>query len=129
MGATSKQDVRAAFRKAVFARDRHRCLVCGRQWSAADADPVLQRINAHHIIDRREFPNGGYVVENGVTVCEGACHLACEEFHISGGARSTPGLSPSELYAKIGSSLALATQADAALKANATIKEPTRSQR
>lgn len=113
----SKADVRAAFRRAVFGRDRYRCVVCGRQWSEADADPSLGRINAHHITDRREFPNGGYVPENGVTVCdgEGSCHWRCEAFHRTEGEAPEEGLSPSDLYAKIGSTYVAALNADARL--------------
>lgn len=110
-----KKDVRAAFRDAVFRRDRHTCVVCGRRWTPADADPSLGRIDAHHIVDRHEFPNGGYVAENGVTVCaEGAssCHMRCEAYHISGGKSHEPGLHPEDLYRKIGSSLDAAIAAD-----------------
>lgn len=121
--------VRAAFRKAVFTRDRYRCLVCGRQWSEADEAPELGRINAHHITDRHEFPNGGYVPENGVTVCEGACHMACEEFHRSGGTRSAEGLSPSDLYGKVGSTFTQALAADAANATNTSTAKSKRSPR
>lgn len=113
-----KRDVRTAFREAVFARDRHRCVVCGKQWTPADADPALKRVNAHHILDRHEFPNGGYVAENGVTVCDGgpgSCHMRCEAFHSSGGRSVEPELHPEALYRKIGSSLEQAIAADEAL--------------
>ncbi len=103
-----KKDVRAAFRNAVFTRDRYTCQVCGKVWTPADADPSLGRINAHHVTDRRVFDNGGYVMENGITVCDGgaeSCHMKCEQFHISNGATWAPGLHPDELYLKIGSSL------------------------
>lgn len=114
---STKNDVRSAFRRAVFTRDRYRCVVCARQWSEADADPSLGRINAHHITDRREFPNGGYVAENGVTVCDGqdSCHWRCEAYHRTGGTAPEPGLAPSDLYAKIGSDITRALAADAAL--------------
>lgn len=112
-----KKDVRAAFRAAVFTRDRYTCVVCGRRWTPADADPSLGRINAHHVTDRHEFPNGGYVAANGVTVCDGgadSCHMKCEQFHISGGTSCVVGLHPNDLYRKIGSSLDAALEADAA---------------
>lgn len=57
---------RAEFRSAVFARDGHKCVVCG----APGQD-------AHHIMERRLFPDGGYELDNGVTVC-GPCHLKAE---------------------------------------------------
>ena len=117
MAKAKKKDVRAAFRDAVFARDRHTCVVCGKKWSAADAGPSLGRINAHHVYDRHLFDHGGYVAANGVTVCDGgpgSCHMRCEAYHISGGASWEPGLHPDDLYAKIGSSLEEAITADAA---------------
>lgn len=115
-----KQDVRADFRKAVFTRDRHTCQVCGRRWTAADAEPSLGRMNAHHVTDRAEMPNGGYVAENGITVCDGpfgqdSCHMKCEKFHITGGKEWVPGLHPNDLYKKIGSSREKAEAASAKL--------------
>lgn len=114
MAKEGKKAVRQAFRDAVFARDRFTCVVCGRKWTPADANPDLKRVNAHHITDRSEMPNGGYVAENGVTVCDvGAfvgrehesCHMRCEKFHISEGREWEPGLHPDDLYQRIGSSL------------------------
>lgn len=57
---------RDAFREGVFARDNHKCVVCG---AAA--------VDAHHVLERRLFPDGGYYLNNGVSVCE-EHHLACE---------------------------------------------------
>ena len=54
------------FREAVFARDGYKCVFCG-----APAK------DAHHILERRLWPDGGYYVENGASVCE-VHHLACE---------------------------------------------------
>lgn len=39
-------------------------------------------VDAHHIMERRLFPNGGYYVENGATVCS-KCHLLAESTEIS----------------------------------------------
>ena len=101
-----KKQVRAAFRTAVFERDNYTCQVCEKKWTAADADPSLGRLNAHHITDRSLMPNGGYVKENGVTVCDGgsdSCHMRCEKYHISEGEIWDIGLAPWDLYIKIGS--------------------------
>lgn len=57
---------RDEFRARVFARDGHLCVNCGA--TAQDA---------HHIMERRLFPDGGYYLSNGASVC-GACHLAAE---------------------------------------------------
>ena len=62
---------RDAFRAAVFARDKRRCVVCGTP--AADA---------HHLVERRLWIDGGYYLSNGVSVC-GPCHLKAESTEIS----------------------------------------------
>lgn len=58
---------RDEFREAVFQRDRHRCVVCGQA-----------AVDAHHIMERRLFPNGGYFLENGASLCSD-CHIAAEQ--------------------------------------------------
>lgn len=62
---------RDEFRKAVFERDDHKCVACG-----APAK------DAHHIIERRLFGNGGYFLDNGASVCE-PCHLKAESTVLS----------------------------------------------
>jgi 5-methylcytosine-specific restriction endonuclease McrA len=42
---------RDRFRESVLARDNHACVVCKRKGIPLDA---------HHIIERRLFPDGGY---------------------------------------------------------------------
>jgi len=68
---TPKPLSRDAFRAGVFARDGGRCVFCG--------EPA---VDAHHIIERRLFPDGGYYLDNGVSVCR-EHHLACERTEIS----------------------------------------------
>lgn len=58
-------------------------------------------LDAHHITNRNEMPKGGYVAENGISVCDD-CHLKAEQFWSTGIA--VEGFSPEELYTKIGSS-------------------------
>lgn len=62
---------RDEFRESVFARDKHVCVVCG-----------LPGQDAHHILERRLFSDGGYYLDNGATVC-GEHHLACERTTLS----------------------------------------------
>lgn len=62
---------RDIFRESVFERDGYSCVVCG-----APAQ------DAHHIIERRLFPDGGYYLNNGASVC-GQHHLECEMTTIS----------------------------------------------
>jgi len=62
---------RDGFREAVFARDEGKCVCCGAP--AADA---------HHIMDRKLFPDGGYYLDNGASVCADH-HMLCETTEIS----------------------------------------------
>ena len=62
---------RDKFRESVFKRDGYKCIFCKN--SAVDA---------HHIIERRLWPDGGYYEDNGVSVCE-EHHLQCEKTTIS----------------------------------------------
>lgn len=105
-----KKQVRNAFRDAVFARDEYKCVKCGyngdqkrsADWRAKYRPNVL---DAHHITDRHEMPGGGYVLENGISLCD-ECHMKAEMFHATG--QSFPGYSPEDLYRAIGSSKELA---------------------
>lgn len=62
---------RDQFREGVFERDNDRCVLC--QTPAKDA---------HHIIERRLWPDGGYYLNNGASVCE-PCHIKCEQTVVS----------------------------------------------
>ncbi len=67
MGAhEDKLLTRDEFRTGVFSRDGHKCVVCG--------EPA---VDAHHIIERRLFGDGGYYLDNGASVCA-EHHLAAE---------------------------------------------------
>lgn len=72
-----------------------KCRVCRKPQT------TLSPLDAHHITDRNEMPNGGYVKENGISLCP-ICHIRAENFHRTGTA--LPGYSPDELYKLIGSS-------------------------
>jgi hypothetical protein len=61
------------FREAVFARDGHRCVVCG-----------VPAVDAHHLIERRLWPDGGYLLDNGASLCA-VHHLAAEATTLSVG--------------------------------------------
>lgn len=96
--STQKKQVRTNFRTAVFERDGYSCRACGFESAPERADGEL---DAHHITNRNEMPNGGYVVENGISLCVD-CHKMAESHH-----RGDPvpaGFSPDELYELIGSS-------------------------
>lgn len=59
---------RNQFRQTVFDRDNHTCIV---PWCESDAE------DAHHIVERSLWENGGYVPNNGASVCE-THHRAAE---------------------------------------------------
>lgn len=58
---------RDAWREAVFSRDKDLCVICGQA-----------AVDAHHIVERKLWPDGGYYLANGVSVCS-ACHLKAEQ--------------------------------------------------
>lgn len=97
--SSKKKQVRKDFRDSVFRRDRYRCKLCGLQSSAEKAE---EELDAHHITNRNEFPNGGYVKENGISLCKADCHRKAEEEEVSA----------DELYRMVGSSHELAMRAD-----------------
>lgn len=69
---------RDAFREGVFARDNFKCVFCGKTAEQTPED----KLDAHHILERRLWPDGGYYLDNGATVCE-EHHLQCEQTLIS----------------------------------------------
>lgn len=113
----SKKETRKNFKNDVYKRDRFTCRHCGLKYTPEEAELYL---DAHHITDRNEMPNGGYVKENGISLCkyeqptpgqelrkdseENSCHMKAEKFHISEGKEWVPGMHPDELYKLICSS-------------------------
>lgn len=66
----SKKDIllsRDDFRNSVFTRDKNCCVICNER--AKDA---------HHIIERRLFTDGGYYLANGASLCS-KHHIMAEE--------------------------------------------------
>lgn len=106
-----KQQIREAFRESVFKRDGYKCRKCGKSQKEV-------KLDAHHITNREAMPNGGYVVENGISLCdcEGGCHMKAEKFYISEGATWEDGFHPRDLYSLVGSSHFKAYQASERLK-------------
>lgn len=66
-----KLHTRDEFREGVFSRDNHACVICG--------EPAK---DAHHIIERRLWDNGGYFLDNGASLCE-KHHIQAEETTLS----------------------------------------------
>lgn len=77
---------REQFREGVLRRDQGKCVQCGRS---------VGQIDAHHLIDRKLWDDGGYHLDNGVALCaepNGGCHfqaeltvLTCEELRRAAG--------------------------------------------
>lgn len=91
-----KQLIRLRFRLGVFERDKFTCKTC-------DTPGTEETLDAHHITDRNEMPNGGYILENGITLCED-CHKKAEVFHSSRKTEWEEGYHPDDLYKLIDSS-------------------------
>jgi 5-methylcytosine-specific restriction endonuclease McrA len=104
MGA-NKKIIRKLFRDACYKRDGFRCAVCNMKSSLENAEKEL---DAHHITDRNLLPNGGYVKENGISLCP-ECHQKAEVFHSTG--KAVEGYSVEDLYKKINSSYEKAVEA------------------
>jgi hypothetical protein len=62
---------RSKFGEAVFDRDQRKCVICGEAG-----------VDAHHILERRLFEDGGYYLDNGATLCA-LHHLAAEDTSLS----------------------------------------------
>lgn len=62
---------RKEFREAVFKRDRYKCVVCGKV-----------AVDAHHILERRLWSDGGYYLDNGASLCA-RCHWWAETTRVS----------------------------------------------
>jgi 5-methylcytosine-specific restriction endonuclease McrA len=106
----AKKKIRQHFRDICFARDKYACVTCGMQSSP---DKAVQELDCHHITDRSLMPHGGFVPENGISLCA-SCHLKAEEYHSTGVAH--PGYAPADLYTKINSSHEKALEASQRLK-------------
>jgi 5-methylcytosine-specific restriction endonuclease McrA len=91
---SNKKLVRKNFRDSVFKRDNYKCVTCGCK---------SDNMDAHHITNRNFMPNGGYVKENGVSLCP-ECHLKAEKYQDE----PLVGFSAEELYRAIKSNYELA---------------------
>lgn len=61
---------RSQFREAVFARDNYLCVLC-----------KFPAVDAHHILERRLWSDGGYYIDNGASLCE-SHHIQAESTEI-----------------------------------------------
>ena len=82
------------------------CRTCGESGNDVEYDP-------HHITNRKEIPNGGYVKENGIQLCH-TCHIKAEDTYFNRDHHL--GFTPAELYLRIDSSYELAYSKSSKLK-------------
>jgi hypothetical protein len=93
---------RDEFRTSVYERDKHTCINC---------KVKNVKLDAHHILDRKLFDDGGYYLDNGVSLCE-PCHILAETMRLTCGELREkagiteiilpPQLSPGRTYDKWG---------------------------
>jgi len=111
----SKDPNRDAFNRVCLERAHYKCEKCGLKPKYDD------ELSVHHIISRKslEITNGGYIKENGITLCD-ICYARAEAYHIVDRAKATntwtnakldPSYSPEKLFELIGSSKELAISA------------------
>lgn len=62
---------REIFRNKVFERDSYLCVIC-----------KDKAVDAHHILERRLWEDGGYYLDNGASLCS-KCHVLAEQTIIS----------------------------------------------
>lgn len=98
----TKKQIRDKFNKICLERDLYKCVICGE----------TNNLNVHHIMDRHYFTNGGYVRQNGITLCEKSCHLEAELYHKTNAQDWIDGMHPDDFYKLIGSSFQSAIEAD-----------------
>jgi len=94
--------LRKEFREGVYARDCG-CVVCGEKGLDTEYD-------AHHITNRKEMPADGYVLENGIMLCED-CHIIAEDTYFCRKANYNVDYLPDRLYQYINSSYDIALNA------------------
>lgn len=90
--SAKKKLARQKFRDEVLKRDRNKCVICKTE----------DNIEAHHIVDRELMPGGGYVKENGITLCREHTEMA-EHHRQEDGVEGEEAYAPNKLYLKIGS--------------------------
>jgi hypothetical protein len=95
-----KAQVREQFKKAVFKRDKNRCVICEKK-----------AVDAHHIIDRSLWPDGGYHLDNGASLCDDHHHdsengiITCDQLRRMAGITRVllpPGFDATKTYDKWG---------------------------
>lgn len=88
---------RNQFRSQCLQRDKEGCVLCRH-----DAGKFVRAVDVHHIIERRLWPDGGFYLNNGASLCEQhhlraeATLIECERLREACGIRQT--LLPPHFY-------------------------------
>ena len=99
----NKKQIRIKFKTDVFKRDNGVCVFC-----------ELPAVDAHHIVDRSLWEDGGYHLNNGASLCEEHhkqaedSTLSCEEIRKAAGITSIilpDTLNPKNNYDKWGNNI------------------------
>lgn len=96
----SKLLTREEFKESVFKRDGNKCVMC-----------MMPAVDAHHLMERKLFPDGGYYLDNGVSLCSEhhleaeKCDITVEELRTAAGIKQIvlpPDLKSDVVYDKWG---------------------------
>lgn len=89
-------------------------MISGAEFAAQSQ--ALAPLDAHHITPREQMPGGGYVKENGISLCDkpGGCHAMAEMW--LAGKEQNDQFSIENLYKLISSSVELAVKESNKLK-------------
>lgn len=71
------------FRNGVFLRDGLRCVVPGCPVRTTTLEEATAKLDAHHIIERRLWSDGGYYLANGASLCKATHHMEAERTRLS----------------------------------------------
>jgi len=108
----NKKQIRQDFRDECLWRDNYSCRGPGCSFKSS-SEKAEEDLDVHHIKNRSGLPFGGYIKENGISLCE-RCHIKAEKSLV--GNDQTGDFSVNNLYKIIGSSKEQAIKASLEIK-------------
>lgn len=73
---------RKQFRDECFKRDGYKCVLCDKT-AIYDSNGEVNNLDAHHLVDRALWKDGGYYLCNSATLCDPDCHMKAEQTLVS----------------------------------------------